>query len=83
MSALTYQYGFKLTTLAEAQRGMTEAEALRFLATDEVPDLSQPPSEPSRLSGNTQIMPLDTARRWLSGEDPATLVAATLLDEAA
>lgn len=76
MSAVTYQYGFKLTTPLEAQRGMTEAEALRFLATGETPDLSQPASEPSGPGPDFQDISLSDARAWLTGERPEALVAA-------
>lgn len=76
MSAVTYQYGFKLTTPLEAQRGMTEAEALRFLATGEALDLSQPASEPSGPGPDFQDISLSDARAWLTGERPEALVAA-------
>lgn len=77
MSALVYQYGFKLTTLLEAQRGMTEAEAYKFLATGAVPDFSQPGAEPDAepVLDDTQVLPSDTIKRWLAGEEPTALVA--------
>lgn len=46
MSALTEDAGFRFTTLVEAQRGMTDAEADQFLLTGVMPDLSLPPTEP-------------------------------------
>lgn len=45
MSALTDPIGGMLTTLVEAQRGMSLAETERFLQTGELPDLSRPPVE--------------------------------------
>lgn len=43
MSAVNSPDGGSLTTMVEAQRGMTPSEALDFLTSGIVPDLSQPP----------------------------------------
>lgn len=43
MSAVNSPDGGSLTTMVEAQRGMTPSEALDFLTSGIIPDLSQPP----------------------------------------
>lgn len=65
MSALTEDAGFRFTTLVEAQRGMTDAEADQFLLTGVMPDLSLPPDETKSLD---EIIRTDAeARDLLAG----------------
>lgn len=58
-----------LTTLVATARGMTDAEAERFLATGVYPDLSQPPADDAELSeaDGTGLAP-DEVRALLAGE---------------
>lgn len=66
MSSLTDPIGGMLNQLVEAQRGMTDAEAIRFLQTGELPDLSQPPVESDEPEPAT--LTEDEALRFLAGE---------------
>lgn len=66
MSALTDPGAFGLDIMVEAQRGMTAAEATRFLRTGELPDLSQPPAEPE--APEPAALTEDEALRFLAGE---------------
>ena len=77
MSALTDPMGFKLATLVEAQRGMTESEVLRYLVTGELPDLSQLPDEPEIITppSDAQVLPISVATDWLAGRFTDAVVA--------
>lgn len=66
MSALTDPNSFGFDVMVEAQRGMTDAEATRFLQTGELPDLSQLPIEPEEPEPAT--LTEDEALRFLAGE---------------
>ncbi len=74
MTATIYKEGGKLTTLVEAQRGMTADEAYRFMQTGEVPDLSVTP-QPERVPDDTQVLPLSVTLEWLGGEGGALTAA--------
>lgn len=67
MSALTDPNAFGLDALVETQRGMTDAEALRFLQTGELPNLAQPPVEDVEPPEPDVLTP-DEALRFLAGE---------------
>ena len=79
MSALTDPSGFKLSTLVETQRGLTEAEAHNFLLTGQLPDLSLPPAEPDRTPTlpTIQVIALGEAEAWLAGRFPGLTAALT------
>lgn len=83
MSALTDPRGFKLSTLVETQRGMTEVEVHRYLTESAVPDIAEPPvDEPDGLvppAGDEQIMPISIVQRWLGGEFSDTLLSSAAI----
>ena len=71
MSALTSQSGGMLTTLVEAQRGMSDAEAKNFLINNIVPDLSEAPDQDNSLefefdNPNEQVISESAAEEMLS-----------------
>lgn len=76
MSALTDPIGGMLDRQVAAARGMTDAEALRFLATGELPDLSRPPDEvteaPAETAGSEQVRSLGDATLLLANITPLT-----------
>lgn len=67
MSSLSDQITFGLDVMVEAQRGMSTAEAMHFLRTGELPDLSQPPAEDVEPPEPDVLTP-DEALRFLAGE---------------
>lgn len=76
MSALTDPIGGMLDQQVAAARGMTDAEALRFLTTGELPDLSRPPNEvteaPAETAGSEQVRSLGDATLLLANITPLT-----------
>lgn len=81
MSTLTDPYGFALTTMVEAQRGLSEREVHEFLSTGVLPDLSEPPDDDfnERTLDSVQIHPLGDVRTWLSGTIPLSITASSFL----
>lgn len=70
--------GFKLTHMVQAQRGLSDLEIEIFLATGQLPDLSQPPLEyADETPDDAQIMSEEDAEAWLSG---APLTASAFYD---
>lgn len=66
-SALRSDMGGMLSTMIEAQRGMTDAEVYTYLTTGELPDLSRDPLDEGGVPDETPVLSEGEVLAWLSG----------------